>query len=59
MQPVSTLDAPLATTSATHARSVRSATRRRRLVRVAVFGGSVMAALAVATPAMAWPAMGC
>jgi hypothetical protein len=45
--------------AATLTHSDRSAIRRRRMARVAVFGGSVLAVLAVATPAMAWPAMGC
>jgi hypothetical protein len=44
---------------ATITESERSALRRRRLVQLAVFGGSVVATLAVAAPAMAWPAMGC
>ena len=39
--------------------SDRTAIRRRRVTRIALFGGSVLAVLAVATPAMAWPAMGC
>jgi hypothetical protein len=39
--------------------SERWARRRRRMTQIAVFGGSVLGVLAVATPAMAWPAMGC
>jgi hypothetical protein len=40
-------------------RAAQAAARRRRLTQAAVFGGTVVAALAVATPAMAWPMMGC
>lgn len=39
--------------------SDRAATRRRWMARAAVFGGGVLGVLAMATPAMAWPAMGC
>jgi hypothetical protein len=45
--------------AATITESDRWAIRHRRMVRIAVFAGSVLATLAVATPAMAWPAMGC
>jgi hypothetical protein len=45
--------------AATITDSDRLARRRRRIAQIAVFGGGVLAALAVAAPAMAWPAMGC
>ena len=41
------------------ARAARATTRRRRIRRVALFAATLGAALAVATPAMAWPMMGC
>lgn len=39
--------------------SARAACRRRRLIRFALFGGTILATLSVAAPAMAWPTMGC
>ncbi|HTJ76562.1 MAG TPA: hypothetical protein VL337_14495 [Acidimicrobiales bacterium] len=45
--------------AATTTHSGRRAVRRRWVARVAVFGGGVLAVLAMAAPAMAWPAMGC
>ena len=59
MQHVPNADASLADQSERDTSSARAATRRRWLTRAAVFGGGVLAVLAVASPAMAWPAMGC
>ena len=58
MPPVSN-PAPVATGSQNLTQRDRWAIRRHRIARIAVFSGGVLAALAVATPAMAWPAMGC
>ena len=59
MQSVPNADAPHIEDSAKATASDRAAARRRWITRAAVFGGSVLAVLAVASPAMAWPAMGC
>lgn len=59
MQYVPNADAPVTNDSESDTGSDRSATRRRWMTRAAVFGGGVLAVLAVASPAMAWPAMGC
>ena len=59
MQSLPNADAPPTDDSAKATASDRAAARRRWITRAAVFGGSVLAVLAVASPAMAWPAMGC
>jgi hypothetical protein len=56
---VPNIEPTVTTGPATDTAGEKWATRRRRMARLAVFGGGVLAALAVASPAMAWPAMGC
>lgn len=59
MQYVPNADAPRTEDRERASSSDRAATRRLWMTRAAVFGGGVLAVLAVASPAMAWPAMGC